>query len=127
MAAAVGDVGELGDIDVDQRAGVSVFVAAQRFAGDPVDAEEPVDLSPDQHRVHRRGRHADEPADLHRSQPATPPQSHDLAHQLGLVLAGLVCGRELRSAIPAVPSSRRGFAHFLAVRGETMNILAAAA
>jgi hypothetical protein len=45
----------------------------------------------------------------------------------GLVFAGLVRGRELRSAIPAAPSCRKRSAHFLAVRGETMNILAAPA
>ena len=45
----------------------------------------------------------------------------------GGVLVGLVCGRELRSAIPAGPSARYRSAHFFAVRGATMNILAAAA
>src|SRR5699024_7177603 len=42
------------------------------------------------------------------------------------VLLGLVRGRELRSAIPSRPSARYLSAHFLAVRGATMNILAAA-
>ena len=42
------------------------------------------------------------------------------------VRVGLWCGRELRSAIPAAPSARYRSAHFLAVRGETMNIFAAA-
>ena len=40
---------------------------------------------------------------------------------------GLVRGLELRSAMPAGPSDRYRSAHFLAVRGATMNIFAAAA
>ena len=43
------------------------------------------------------------------------------------VRVGLWCGRELRSVIPARPSRRYRSAHFLAVRGATMNIFAAAA
>jgi hypothetical protein len=43
-----------------------------------------------------------------------------------LVLVGLRCGRELRSSIPAAPSVPKRSAHFLAVRGDTMNNLAAA-
>ena len=35
--AAVGDVAEFGHIDVDQRAGMVMLVAADGFAGDPVD------------------------------------------------------------------------------------------
>lgn len=45
----------------------------------------------------------------------------------GLVLVGLLCGRELGSPIPDAPSVRKRSAYFLAVRGATMNILAAAA
>jgi hypothetical protein len=45
----------------------------------------------------------------------------------GQVLVGLVRGRELRSAIPRAPSARKRSAHFLAVRGATINIWAAAA
>ena len=43
----------------------------------------------------------------------------------GRVRFGLVWGREDRSAIPAGPSARYRSAHFLAVTGETMNIVAA--
>jgi hypothetical protein len=38
MSTTVGNVAELGDIDVDRGAGMVVFVAAQGFAGDAVDA-----------------------------------------------------------------------------------------
>jgi hypothetical protein len=127
VPAAVGDIAELGDIDMDQRAGMSMLITTQRLAGDTVDMGQPVDPAPGQHRVHRRARHIEPTSDLNRTEPATPPQAHDLAHNLGLGLAGLVCGRELRSAIPAAPSVRKRSAHFLAVRGATMNILAAAA
>jgi hypothetical protein len=41
-AAAVGDVAQLLDIDVEQVPGMGVFVAADGFAGDPVDVGEPM-------------------------------------------------------------------------------------
>jgi hypothetical protein len=37
VPAAVGDVAELGDVDVDHGSGVWVFVVADRFCGDAVD------------------------------------------------------------------------------------------
>lgn len=46
MAAAVGDVGELGHVDVNQRSGMIVFIPPQRFAGDAVDVGQPVDSAP---------------------------------------------------------------------------------
>ncbi|MBE1494225.1 hypothetical protein H4696_001325 [Amycolatopsis lexingtonensis] len=79
-AAAVGDVAELGDIDMDQRSGMVVFVAAQRFAGDPVDVGEPVDPATHQYRVQRGCRQAEPAGDLDRAQPVTPPQPHDRPH-----------------------------------------------
>ena len=89
-AAAVGDVAELLDVDVEHRAGVVVLVAADRLAGDPVDVGEPVDPAPDQHRVHGRG---GQPELRRRSGPAPSrlrqPQLHDLARPAGLgVLVG---------------------------------------
>ena len=51
MPAAVGDVAELGDVDVDHRAWMRVLIAADRLTGDPVDVREPVDLVADQHGV----------------------------------------------------------------------------
>jgi hypothetical protein len=43
MPAAVGDVAELGDVDVDQRTRMRMFLTANEFAGDAVDVAEPVD------------------------------------------------------------------------------------
>jgi hypothetical protein len=37
VSAAVGDVAELGHVDMDQRPGMRVLVAADRLCGDPVD------------------------------------------------------------------------------------------
>ena len=54
--AAIRDVAELGDVDVDQRTRVGVLVAAQWFTGDPVDSTQTVDPAADQHGVHGRGR-----------------------------------------------------------------------
>ncbi|GAB3248132.1 hypothetical protein GCM10027448_11320 [Nocardioides dilutus] len=83
-AAAIGDVAELLDVDVDHRAGVRVLVAADRFTGDPVDVAEPVDPAADQDRVDRRWRQPDLVGDLHRTESLLPPQVHDLAdHRLG--------------------------------------------
>ncbi|VXC53820.1 conserved hypothetical protein [Aeromicrobium sp. 9AM] len=76
----VRDVAELGDIDMDHRPGMGVFVAADRFTGDPVDAAEPVHPTPHQHRVDRRGRDPEPASDLHRSEAVPPPQAHDLPH-----------------------------------------------
>jgi hypothetical protein len=45
-AAAVGDVPELLDVDMDHRARVGVFVAADRLAGGPVDVRERVEPAP---------------------------------------------------------------------------------
>jgi hypothetical protein len=56
-AAAVWDVAELGDVDVDQLAWSRSFVAAGGLPGDPVDVGEPVEPAPDEHRMHGRGRH----------------------------------------------------------------------
>jgi len=71
-AAAVGDVSELLDVHVDQRAGRVVLVAADRFAGVPVDVREPVEPAADQDRVHGRGGQVQPGADLDRAKPAAP-------------------------------------------------------
>lgn len=81
--AAVGDAAELLDVDVDQGAGLLVFVAADRLTGGAVDVGEPVDPTADQHRVHGRGRHVESIGDLDRTEPLFPPQVHDLAHDRG--------------------------------------------
>ena len=56
-----------------------MLVAADRLAGGPVDVGQPVDSTPDQDRVHRRGRHGEPVADLDRPEPLLPAQVHDLA------------------------------------------------
>lgn len=58
MAATVGDVPELGRVDVEHFARGRVFVAADWFAYDLVDVARPVDLAADQEGVHGRGRNA---------------------------------------------------------------------
>jgi hypothetical protein len=50
-ATAVGDVAELGDVDVDQLPGPGAFVAG-RLAGDSVDVGEPVEPATGQDGVH---------------------------------------------------------------------------
>src|SRR5215203_860116 len=66
MSAAVRDVAELGDVDVDQRSWVRVLEATQGFTGDPIDVREPVDPAAHKHRVHRRGRDTELTGDLDR-------------------------------------------------------------
>ncbi len=77
---AVGDVAELLHVHVQQRTGVVVFVAADRFAGTPVDVPEPVEPAADQHRVHGRGGQPEPGGDRDRPQPMPPPQVHDRPH-----------------------------------------------
>jgi hypothetical protein len=125
MPAAVGDVAELGDVDVDQRAGVRVLVTPDRFTRHTIDVAEPVQSTPHQHRVHGRGWHASRPpiwTGLSRWR-----QRSRMIRRLRSsgVRRGLECGRLDRSAIPAAPSSRNRATHFRAVGGETMNIVAA--
>ena len=69
MTAAVGDVAELGDVDVDQRPGMVMFVAADRLPGDPVDPGQPVGPAADQDRMDGGGRQAEPAADLDRAEP----------------------------------------------------------
>jgi hypothetical protein len=79
-AAAVGDVAQLLDVHVDQRAGLVVFVAADRFTGAPVEVGQPVQPAADQHGVHRRGRQAQLVTYLDRPEPLPPAQPHDPLH-----------------------------------------------
>jgi hypothetical protein len=80
VAAAVGDVTELGQVDMDQLPGMVVLVAADRLPGDPVDPRQPVRPAADQNRVGRRSRNAEPSADLDRAEPVSAPQPHDLTH-----------------------------------------------
>jgi hypothetical protein len=88
-AAAVGDLAELLDVNVDQVAGVFVLVPADPLTGYPVDVAEPVEAAPGQHRVDRRCRHPERVGDLDRTQPAPQAQPHDLAHHLRWGAMGL--------------------------------------
>jgi hypothetical protein len=105
-AAAVGDVGELGDVDVDQRAGVRVLVAADRLAADPVDVGSRL--------IWQRTNTA---CTVEADSPSCPAictgpsrwrhRSRTIRRTIaGGVLVGLVWGRELRSTMPAIPSAR---------------------
>ncbi len=118
-APAVGDVAELGDVDVDQRPGVRVLVASDQLAGDPVDARQPVDAAAGQHRVHRRGGHPDLSGDLHRAEPLAPAQAHDLLHD-GLWRLGRAgsWGASYGRPSPPAPLSGSGRPYLPAVRGE---------
>ncbi|BAJ74405.1 membrane-bound serine protease [Microbacterium testaceum StLB037] len=108
-AAAVGDVAELFDVDVDHRTGVFVFVTAGGFAGadidvaEPtgvfvfvtaggfagadIDVAEPIDVATGENGVNSRRGHPEPGADPDRPQPLLPSQVHDLANQLPRGLA----------------------------------------
>jgi hypothetical protein len=64
VAAAVGDIAELGHVDVEQRSGMVVLVAADRLPGDPVDPRQPVQPAAHQHGMDRGGGQAEPAADL---------------------------------------------------------------
>jgi hypothetical protein len=63
-----------------------VLVAADRFAGDPVDVGQAVDPAANQHRMDRGRLHSQATADLDWAQTVPPPQPHDLAHDLRISL-----------------------------------------
>ena len=65
-AASVGDVAELLHVDVEHRAGVVVFVAADGLPSGAVDVGEPVQARVDQDAVDRRGRDSEPACELHR-------------------------------------------------------------
>jgi hypothetical protein len=81
MAAAVRDVAQLLDVDVDQCARDRVLVAADRLSGGAVAPGEPVEPAAEQDAVHGRGRQADLGGNVDRAQAVTQPQPDDLADQ----------------------------------------------
>jgi len=88
-AASVGDLAKLLDVHVEQFAGPLVLITADRLTSGTVDVTEPVDPTPDQDRVDRRGRDTEPLADLDRTQTLLPSQVHDLAHHRGWGAVGL--------------------------------------
>ncbi len=79
--AAVGDVAELLDIDVQQITGGGVLVTPDGLAGGPVHLGQPADPAAPQHRVHGAGRHRQFGGDRDRPEPALPPHVNDPADQ----------------------------------------------
>ncbi|GGV61378.1 hypothetical protein GCM10010213_24970 [Microbacterium maritypicum] len=67
MPAAVGDVAELGHVDMDHRPWIVMFVTTDRLPGNPIDAAESVEPTTHQHGVDGRSRHAELTGDLRRS------------------------------------------------------------
>lgn len=59
-----------------------MLVAAQGFAGDPVQARQPVDPAADQYGVHGRGGHAEPAGNLDRAESVAPSQPDDTAYQV---------------------------------------------
>lgn len=55
--AANRNVAQLFNIDVDQRASMSVFIATDLFTGSDIDVRQPIQSTPHQHGVNRRGWH----------------------------------------------------------------------
>src|SRR5690625_3731561 len=118
VPATIGDIAELGDVDVDHRPRIGMLVTPQRLPGDAVDVGEPVDPAPTSTACTVEAGTPSRPAiwtgpSRFRQRNATMRRTTGCG-----VLLGLVRGRELRSAIPAEPSARYLSAHFLAVRSE---------
>jgi hypothetical protein len=80
VAPQEGPVAALLDVHVQQVTGPGVLVAADLLPGGPVEVGEPVQSAAHQDRVHRRGRHAQRIADLHRAKASATAQADDLAH-----------------------------------------------
>nr|BFE68405.1 hypothetical protein GCM10020092_017060 [Actinoplanes digitatis] len=93
-AAAVGDVAEFLDVDVDQVARAGVFVAADRLAGGPVEMGQAGDAGAAQDGVAGRGGQVQTAADSCRSPSAAGAQVQDLAFdvEVGAVRAVMWLG-----------------------------------
>ena len=118
-AAAVGNVAELLDVDVQHRARMGVFVATDRLTRPPVDVRQPVQPTADQHRVHRGRGQPELRGDRDRPEPLSPPQMHDLADQRRPGPRGLPVrprrpvghARRTELAVPIRPASGRRPGH----------------
>ena len=106
VAASGREVAQLLDINMDQRSGLGVLVAADRLAGGPIQVTEAADATADQDRVHGRSGQPDPSSDLDRPESLGPAQVHDPTHHWRRVRQGEWCGRLDRSAIPAGPWTR---------------------
>ncbi|KOT65563.1 hypothetical protein ADK43_03050 [Streptomyces rimosus subsp. rimosus] len=73
MSAAVGNVAELLDVDVDRFAGTRSFVAADDLTGGPVHPAQPVQAVAGQDAVDRRAGYAQDRADPCRAELAVAP------------------------------------------------------
>jgi hypothetical protein len=102
-AAAVGDVSEHFDVDVDHRPWVVVFVAANDLTGPDVDVVEPVHPAPGQHGVNGRGGHPELAGDPDGPETLPPAERHNSFTSSGLVRFGERRGLEDRSCIPSGP------------------------
>lgn len=78
VPAAVGDAAELRHVHVDERTGVVVLVAADRFPGDSVNVRQTIDAAAHQDRVNGRRGQPQLAGDLRRTEPTAPPGLHDL-------------------------------------------------
>ena len=83
-STAVGDVSELGDVDMDEVTRLRVFIAAHRLAGGPIGVGQAVETAPDEHSVGGRGCNAAQCGQLQRSKTLAQPQRHhSFDHRLG--------------------------------------------
>jgi hypothetical protein len=105
--ATVGDVAQLLDVDVDQRARVGMLVPAHRLPGGPVEVSEPVQPAPGQHPGHRGGRHADQRGELDRAEAFAQPQRHDPLSRAPVSLGRARPGRLDRSVTGSPAAYRR--------------------
>jgi len=76
-SATTWDPTEFLDVDVDQRAGMVVFIAADHSPGLSVESVEPVQATTDQHAMHRGAGLVEMSRDPVGSPPPRPSQLHD--------------------------------------------------
>ena len=123
-AAAVRDVAELLDIDVDQLAGPVPLIAADRHPGGPVQVRQPRAAVAAQDRVHRGGRQAQPEADPGRAQPLLTRRPTIRCSVRGGVRAGLAAAGTTgqpcppcRLPVPGRPPGRGGVRDLEPFRG----------
>jgi hypothetical protein len=103
VAATVGNVAELLDVDVHQLARRGAFIAADHPTAAPVQMRQPSHPLPAQHPVHRGRVETQVVGDLSRTPPPQHPHLDDPPLAAGRGAARLRSGRLDRSTIPASP------------------------
>ena len=99
VATTGGDAAQLFGVQMDQVTGMEVLAAADRPAGWPIQAGEPVHLVADQHPMHGGGRELHAGGDAGRAEPLASAQPEDALFEPSGGRAGPARGRSDARAV----------------------------